>query len=251
MKLLQRVQRTKTTGQSRFTALLLAVLLLLCGCHGAARRETFAVPEQLDESRTYELTFWAKNDTNKAQTEVYQKAIDDFQALYPSIHITMRLYTDYSRIYNDVITNIATNTTPNICITYPDHIATYLTGNDVVAPLDDLMADPRYGLGGSALRFDGPTQSEVVPQILSEGGVNGAQYALPFMRSTEACYINKTLVESLGYEVPDVLTWDYMWEVSEAAAKRNADGTYPANGQKVLIPVIYKSTDNMMIQKGI
>lgn len=248
MKLLQRVQRTKTTGQSRFTALLLAVLLLLCGCHGAARRETFAVPEQLDESRTYELTFWAKNDTNKAQTEVYQKAIDDFQALYPSIHITMRLYTDYSRIYNDVITNIATNTTPNICITYPDHIATYLTGNDVVAPLDDLMADPRYGLGGSALRFDGPTQSEVVPQFLSEGVVNGAQYALPFMRSTEACYINKTLVESLGYEVPDVLTWDYMWEVSEAAAKRNADGTYPANGQKVLIPVIYKSTDNMMIQ---
>ena len=248
MKLLQRVQRTKTTGQSRFTALLLAVLLLLCGCHGAARRETFAVPEQLDESRTYELTFWAKNDTNKAQTEVYQKAIDDFQALYPSIHITMRLYTDYSRIYNDVITNIATNTTPNVCITYPDHIATYLTGNDVVAPLDDLMADPRYGLGGSALRFDGPTQSEVVPQFLSEGVVNGAQYALPFMRSTEACYINKTLVESMGYEVPDVLTWDYMWEVSEAAAKRNADGTYPANGQKVLIPVIYKSTDNMMIQ---
>ena len=39
-----------------------------------------------------------------------------------------------------------------------------------------------------------------------------------------------------------------MWEVSEAAAKRNSDGNYPANGQKVLIPLIYKSTDNMMIQ---
>lgn len=248
MNLFQRMKRTKTMRPGCFPALFLAAALLLCGCHGAARRETFTVPEQLDESRTFELTFWAKNDTNKAQTEVYQKAIDDFQALYPNVHITMRLYTDYSRIYNDVITNIATNTTPNVCITYPDHIATYLTGNGVVAPLDDLMADPQYGLGGSALRFDGPAQSEMVPQFLNEGIVNGAQYALPFMRSTEACYINKTLVESLGYEVPDVLTWDYVWEVSEAAAKRNADGTYPANGQKVLIPLIYKSTDNMMIQ---
>jgi len=67
------------------------------------------------------------------------------------------------------------------------------------------------------------------------------------MRSTEACYVNKTFVEALGYELPEVLTWDFMWEVSEAAAKKNADGTYQLNGQKVLIPFIYKSTDNMMI----
>lgn len=30
--------------------------------------------------------------------------------------------------------------------------------------------------------------------------------------------------------------------------KKNADGTFALNGQKVLIPFIYKSTDNMMIQ---
>lgn len=30
--------------------------------------------------------------------------------------------------------------------------------------------------------------------------------------------------------------------------KQNADGTYAINGQDVLIPFIYKSTDNMMIQ---
>ena len=51
----------------------------------------------------------------------------------------MRLYTDYGKIYNDVITNIPTDTTPNVCITYPDHIATYLTGANVVVPLDELI----------------------------------------------------------------------------------------------------------------
>ena len=56
-------------------------------------------------------------------------------------------------------------------------------------------------------------------------------------------------MEALGYEVPDVLTWDFIWEVSEAAAAtKGADGIYSLNGQKVLIPFLYKSTDNMMIQ---
>ena len=68
------------------------------------------------------------------------------------------------------------------------------------------------------------------------------------MRSTEACYINKTYVEKLGYTLPETLTWDFIWEVSEAAAKQDAQGNYLLNGQKVMIPFIYKSTDNMMIQ---
>ena len=68
------------------------------------------------------------------------------------------------------------------------------------------------------------------------------------MRSTEACYVNKTYVEKLGYTLPEVLTWDFIWEVSEAATEKDMDGNYIVNGQKVLIPFIYKSTDNMMIQ---
>ena len=205
------------------------------------------MPESFDQPN-YEISFWAKNDTNKTQTAIYEKAIRDFQALYPNITVNLRLYTDYGKIYNDVITNIATNTTPNVCITYPDHIATYLTGANVVVPLDELFADERYGLGGSELRFDSPTADEVVPQFLAEGRIGGVHYALPYMRSTEACYVNRTYVEKLGYELPEVLTWDFVWEVSEKAMEKDADGNFKLNGQKVMIPFIYKSTDNMMIQ---
>ena len=181
--------------------------------------------------------------------DIYNKAIADFQALYPNITVKLRLYTDYGKIYNDVITNIATNTTPNVCITYPDHIATYLTGRNVVAPLDALFADEQYGLGGSALRYDGPTAEELIPRFLEECAFSGSHYAVPFMRSTEACYVNKTYVEALGYQLPETLTWDFVWEVSEAAtAAKNADGTFAVNGQQVLLPFLYKSTDNMMIQ---
>ena len=227
--------------------LLLFLLPLLSGCHGSEQRTGFTVPERFDDQTPLELIFWAKNDTNKTQTAVYQQAIDEFHALYPNVTVTMRLYTDYSRIYNDVITNISTDTTPNICITYPDHIATYLTGSNVVTPLDGLMADERFGLGGSEVRFDAPKAEEIVPEFLEEGKIDGITYAMPYMRSTEAVYINKTYVEKLGYTVPDMLTWDYIWEVSEAAMARDESGVFAVNGQNVMIPFIYKSTDNMMI----
>ncbi len=233
--------------------ILILMVPLLAGCHGrlesreAEGAGSTAIPETFDDSKPVELVFWAKNDTNKVQTAVYTKAIEDFEQMYPNVKINLRLYADYSRIFADVITNIATKTTPNICITYPDHIATYKTGQDVVLPLDDWMKDSRFGLGGSEVRFDSPKQEEVVPEFLNECILDGRYYAVPYMRSTEALYVNQDMVEQLGYELPEIVTWDFVWEVSEKAMEKNEDGTFRINGQKVMIPFIYKSTDNMMI----
>ena len=231
-----------------FAVLVLICAFVLTGCHGREGYAAFEMPEEFDLTRNYEITFWAKNDTNKTQTAIYEKAISDFENLYPNVTVNLRLYTDYGKIYNDVITNIATDTTPNVCITYPDHIATYLTGTNNVVSLDELISDSDYGFGGSKLKYDSPSADEVIPDFLDECAIDGHYYALPYMRSTEACYVNKTYVEALGYTLPDVLTWDFIWEVSEAAMAQDGDGNYIVNGQKVMIPFIYKSTDNMMIQ---
>ena len=123
----------------------LVMLPCLAGCHGSRGLDPFVLPETFDESKKYEISFWAKNDTNLTQVAIYEKAIEDFEAIYPNITVNLRLYTDYSRIYNDVITNIATQTTPNVCITYPDHIATYMTGVNTVVPLEALMRDEVCG----------------------------------------------------------------------------------------------------------
>jgi len=229
-------------------SIVMCLAFTLTGCHGSRGLEPFEIPEEFDTNREYEITFWAKNDTNLTQVAIYEEAIVGFEKLYPNIKVNLRLYTDYGKIYNDVITNISTNTTPNVCITYPDHIATYLTGQNSVVPLDQLFADEKYGLGGSEVRFDGPTQDEIVPQFLAECAFDGSHYAIPYMRSTEACYVNKTYVEKLGFELPETLTWDFVWEVADAATAKDADGNYLVNGQKVMIPFLYKSTDNMMIQ---
>ena len=244
----------KLMAKGLILATMTGCLAGFAGCHGAKETLAFEMPEEFDTTKKHEITFWAKNDTNRTQVDIYEKAIADFEALYPNVKVNIRLYTDYGRIYNDVITNIATNTTPNVCITYPDHIATYLTGENQVVPMDALFFDKEYGLGGTEVKFDAPTQEEIIPKFLEECAFNGHYYAVPYMRSSECCYVNKTFVERLGYTLPEKLTWDFVWEVSEAAMQMERDDTFKVNRQKVMVPFIYKSTDNMMIsmlkQKG-
>ncbi|MBQ0101167.1 MAG: ABC transporter substrate-binding protein, partial [Firmicutes bacterium] len=161
----------------RIAALLLALLFVLplaVSAHGSKEKKSFIVPETFDTTKEYTLTFWAKNDSNVVQKKVYNDAIAAFEELYPNVHIEMRSFTDYNLIYNDVITNIATDTTPNICISYPDHVATYITGQNIVVPLDDLINDVKYGLGGTDVRFDSVRKDEVISKFLNEGkiGVN-------------------------------------------------------------------------------
>ena len=227
---------------------LVTLALLLVSCHGVEEKIAFEIPNDFDDTKEYNIVFWAKNENNSSQRDVYKQAIEGFEAIYPNIHVTIKHYTSYGDIYNDVLTNIQTDTTPNVCITYPDHIATYIDDPNRVISLNELILDPEYGLGGSKIRFDAPTYDEMVEKFVDECYIGDQLYALPFMRSTEACYINKTYVEALGYDVPDVLTWDFIWEVSNAALSKNSDGTFKINGQKKMIPFIYKSTDNMMIQ---
>ena len=70
---------------------LIMVVPVLSACHGSKGLKAFALPEAFDETREYEITFWAKNDT---QTMIYEKTIADFEKLYPNIKVNLRLYTD-------------------------------------------------------------------------------------------------------------------------------------------------------------
>ena len=54
-----------------------------------------------------------------------------------------------------------------------------MTGENTVVPLSGLFANEKYGLGGSELRFDGPTKEEIIPQFLEECKLSGEYYAVP------------------------------------------------------------------------
>lgn len=229
--------------------LLLIVLVSLASCHrGTNRLAALNLPEEFDETQQYNISFWAKNDGNTEQVKVYNDAIARFEEIYPNINVEIRHFNSYPDIYRDVLVNIGTETTPNVCIAYPDHVATYKEGNNIVVNLTPLLDHPSYGLGGKDIKYDSVSKDEIYDKFLNEGIIEDIYYTLPFMRSSEAVYINKDYVEALGYTVPDTLTWDWMWEVCETALKRKGDGTLPfQKTTDVLYPMIYKSTDNMYI----
>lgn len=234
----------------RFLGLLLIILnvCLLCSCHGSLGEMELILPDEFDETQNYNISFWAKNDGNTEQVKVYNDAIARFEQIYPNINVEIRHFNSYPDIYRDVLVNIATKTTPNVCIAYPDHVATYKEGNNMVVDLATLLDHPSYGLGGKGLKYDGVTKDEIYEKFLLEGKVKDSYYTIPFMRSSEAVYINKDYVEALGHTVPDVLTWEWMWEMCIEALERKGDGTLPfQTSEDVLYPMIYKSTDNMYI----
>ena len=75
-------------------------ILILASCHGAKDYDAFVIPEAFDLNEEYEIVFWAKNEKNIKQTKVYQKAIEDFEKIYPNINVTLKLYSDYNIIYH-------------------------------------------------------------------------------------------------------------------------------------------------------
>lgn len=223
----------------------------LSSCHHVLRHEKFVVPTTFDENKEYTISFWAKNDSDQRQVEVYRKAINEFNQYYPNVTIELRNFTSYPDIYREVLVNLNTNTAPNVCISYPDNVATYLEIENSVVSLGDLMKDDNYGFNGELLKFEPIGSEGIVESFLNEGLINDEYYTIPFMRSTEALYINKTYVERLGFSIPDVPTWSWLWEVCEKAVNEREDGTSittKTDPSKDFKPLIYKSSDNWLIQ---
>ena len=74
-----------------FILLLVLVLPLLASCHGKQKSVSFTVPDHFDDQTPIEIVFWAKNDTNRTQVEVYKQAIEGFQELYPNVTVITSL----------------------------------------------------------------------------------------------------------------------------------------------------------------
>ena len=238
-------------------------ILVLASCHGRLVPKgsiTKKEPEKItfddfDESKNYNISFWAKNDSNQVQVKAFNDAIVKFNTYYPNVHIEIKNYADYNDIYRDVLLNIQTRTTPNVCIAYPDNVATYSEGDDIVLAVSSVMDDPNYGIGGSKIKFNAVKREEIYDKFFDEGLIDGYYYTLPFVRSSEALYINKQYVEKLGKSIPDVPTWDWVWDVANAAClAKKEELQNDSSKDRVLYPFIYKSVDNWFIsyfkQKG-
>ena len=139
--------------------------------------------------------------------------IEDFNKIYPNIHIEASQVGSYDDVRNQISTEITVGDQPNIAYCYPDHVALYnLAG--AVQTLDDLIASKE-----EVKRADGTTETlglsdaqiaDFIEGYYKEGQQfgDGKMYTVPFSKSTEVLYYNKTFFDANGLTVPK--TWDDM-----------------------------------------
>ena len=144
---------------------------------------------------------------------VLNDAIARFNELYPNITIEHKQVGDYDAVRNQIKTELTVGGQPNIAYCYPDHVALYNVAKAVV-PLDALIESTvEVTRADGTTEIMGLTQAQIdnfIEGFYNEGRAFGddKMYTMPFSKSTEVLYYNKTFFEANGLSVPT--TWDEM-----------------------------------------
>lgn len=152
-------------------------------------------------------------------TAVLDAHIASFNVLYPNIHIVHEQVGGYDDVRDQISTEITASNQPNIAYCYPDHVALYNMANAVVQ-LDNLIASTE-----TVTRADGTTETlgltaeqknDFIKGYYEEGQQfgDGFMYTMPFSKSTEVLYYNKTFFDEHELTVPT--TWDELETVCRA-----------------------------------
>lgn len=212
------------------------------GCGGAKVTE-FVMPEGGYDGSKVTISFY--NSMGQKLRPVLDSAISKFNQLYPNITVlTDSTSGDYDTIRDKITVEITSGKQPNVAYCYPDHVALYNQSN-VVLSLDNFLPDGEYK-DMTVTHDDGTTEpmcltqeqvDDYIPEYYEEGKIfgDGKMYTLPFAKSTEVLYYNKTFFNDNNLTPPT--TWAEMEEVCAAIKKLKPQS----------IPLGYDSEANMFI----
>ncbi len=188
-----------------------------------------------------QITFW--HAMGQANQEVIQKMIDSFEKAYPMFDVEQVSQGGYTDLRDKILYSVPVGEGPTIAQAYPDHIANYLYANALtsldeeyinntatVGSLINYTDDATWATSAAATAQVGWTQAEIddfVSAFYAEGAVygDGKMYCVPFNKSTEVLFYNKTLFQKYAAQLAEFGvqadgTWrNPTWEQVEGIAK--------------------------------
>lgn len=181
---------------------------------------------------------------DKLQT-ITENAIAAFEAKYPGWTVSHETQGGYDDVKSKIITDLSAGTQPDLAYCYPDHVAEYIQTGKVVDlnkfwsstetakyNVTDSEGNTTVKDTGVMIGYTATEQADFVETYFQDcyGSTYGdyAKYGysadslltVPFVKSTELMYYNKTALDALGFEPAD--TWDELWAQGEKLAE-----TYP------------------------
>lgn len=203
---------------------------------------------EFDPTANIEVNFW--HAMGKENQRIIQDIIDDFQVLYPNITVTQTSLGDYTTLRDTITSGIAADELPTIAQTYPDHVALYLNGQAMRELNSYLASENTIELSDGTMTHVGLTQEEqdaYIDGFWAEGTIYdsiGTMYSIPFNKSTEVLYYNKTIFDKYHWNVPQ--TWEEVLAVSEAFLQTSEYSNLIAAGKKAA-GFSYDSEANLFI----
>ncbi len=186
-----------------------------------------------------EVTITFYHTMGASMREILDKYIEQFNKLYPNIHVNHIQAGSYDDLHSQVKAEIAGGTAPNLAYCYPEHVGSYNKLGATV-PLDALISSTvtvtRADGSVETMGLTDEQKADFFEAFYNQGRNygDGLMYSLPFLKSTEVLYYNKTFFEDMGLSVPT--TWEEMWEVCEQIKKLDPKST----------PLGYDSESNLL-----
>ncbi|MCR5823179.1 MAG: extracellular solute-binding protein [Lachnospiraceae bacterium] len=174
-------------------------------------------PQVAYDGSEVSLTFY--HTMGQRSADILKKYIKEFNEIYPNIHVHASRIGTYDDLRDQISTELTVGSQPNIAFCYPEHVALYnnIYSDYRVIPLDYFIVDEDF-----AIRADGMIETlgltdyqihDFYHAFFEEGAsfADGYMYCLPFSKSSEVLYYNKTFFEENGLKIPK--TWDEMEEL--------------------------------------
>ena len=138
-----------------------------------------------------EITFW--HAMNGEQEKALQKLTKEFTDKNTNIKITLQNQSSYPDLQQKITATLASpKDLPTITQAYPDWMLN--------AVQDNLLVDLGAYINNDKLKFD--NYDDILPSFRESSKIDGKIYGMPFNKSTEVIWYNKTLFDELNIKPP-------------------------------------------------
>ena len=177
---------------------LIVCLLALGLMTGCSSKKTENQPSQseiaTEITAPVEITFW--HAMSGAQEESLKKLTDKFMSENKNITVNLQNQSSYADLQQKLTATMASpKNLPTLTQAYPDWMLNPIKDGLVVG-LDNFINHETIGF---------KDYKDVLPSFREATNIDGVTYGIPFNKSTEVLWYNKTLFDELGLKVPTTM----------------------------------------------
>lgn len=192
----------------KFASLALAAVLttgLMTGCGNSKDASSEEIVTEIKEP--VEITFWHAMNGDLEKT--LQKLTDKFMEENKNITVTLQNQSSYPELQQKITATTASpKDLPTVTQAYPHWM--------INAMQDDLLVDLKPYIENETI--GDKNYEDILEGFRTASEIDGKIYGMPFNKSTEVIWYNKTLFEELGLKVPT--TFEEFAEVSKTITEK-------------------------------